>query len=100
MILKYFATECFLVQMNISGVPGGVEINEVKKDIFDIDRVRGVHDLHIWSLIPGKTVLSAHVLVGEYTHTYTQTDKYTHTHTHTHTQRCSKLDTSTSLHFG
>jgi cobalt-zinc-cadmium efflux system protein len=47
----------------LDSVPSGVEFQEVGKALARIDGVRSVHDLHVWSMVPGRNAVSAHVLV-------------------------------------
>jgi len=46
------------------GVPSNIRLADVRKDLTNIDHVRSVHNVHVWALTAGKTVLSAHVVVG------------------------------------
>ncbi len=45
----------------MEGVPQGVEPDEVSQAFSEIDGVRDVHDLHIWSLSSNSHALAAHV---------------------------------------
>ncbi|KAF9178128.1 hypothetical protein BGZ51_008095 [Haplosporangium sp. Z 767] len=47
----------------LQGVPVGVEIEEIRKEIKAIPDVISIHDLHIWQLTNIKMVASLHVLV-------------------------------------
>jgi len=47
----------------LDSVPSGVEFQKVGKALARIDGVRSVHDLHVWSMVPGRNAVSAHVLV-------------------------------------
>ncbi|KAI1296391.1 hypothetical protein EDD11_007341 [Mortierella claussenii] len=47
----------------MQGVPVGVEIEEIRKEIKAIPDVISIHDLHIWQLTNIKMVASLHVLV-------------------------------------
>ena len=47
-----------------SGVPSNIRLADVRKDLTNIDHVRSVHNVHVWALTAGKTVLSAHVVIG------------------------------------
>ena len=49
----------------LEGTPRGIQLAEVERAIAEIAGVRGVHDLHIWSLCSEYAALSAHVLVHE-----------------------------------
>lgn len=44
--------------------PEGLDAEQVGRSIASIDGVRGVHDLHIWTITSGFPAMSAHVLVG------------------------------------
>lgn len=45
--------------------PDRFDLGELKRDIEAIEGVIDVHDLHIWDLRPGKTLLIAHVIAGK-----------------------------------
>jgi cobalt-zinc-cadmium efflux system protein len=47
----------------LDSVPTGVEFREVGEALVRIDGVRSIHDLHVWSMVPGRNALSAHVLI-------------------------------------
>lgn len=49
----------------LEGTPRGIQLAEVERAIAEIAGVRGVHDLHIWSLCSEYAALSAHLLVHE-----------------------------------
>ncbi len=55
--------ESLLVLME--GVPGHIDMEEVSAKICDLDGVKDIHDLHIWTLSSGITALSAHVNIHE-----------------------------------
>ncbi|MBV8210914.1 MAG: cation transporter [Burkholderiaceae bacterium] len=46
----------------LDSVPAGVDFREVGQALARIDGVRSIHDLHVWSMVPGRTAVSAHVL--------------------------------------
>lgn len=48
----------------ISGVPSNIRLADVIKDLTSSDHVLSVHKVHVWSLTAGKTVLSAHMVIG------------------------------------
>lgn len=54
-----------VVRVLMEAVPTGVSPDEVRQAILAEPRVKAVHDLHIWSLAPGRTVLTCHVYVDE-----------------------------------
>lgn len=45
------------------GTPEGLELEKITKRLLEVAGVRGVHDLHLWSIGPGFPALSAHVVV-------------------------------------
>jgi cobalt-zinc-cadmium efflux system protein len=47
----------------LDSVPAGVEFQAVGQALAKIDGVRSIHDLHIWSMVPGRNAVSAHLLV-------------------------------------
>ena len=49
------------VNVLMEGTPEGVEFAEVEKTLLAIPGVRGVHDLHIWSISSSDLALSAHI---------------------------------------
>jgi cobalt-zinc-cadmium efflux system protein len=53
------------IHILLEGIPRGIELAEVEQAIQEVDGVRGVHDLHIWSLCSEYLAASAHVLVAE-----------------------------------
>lgn len=56
--------ESLLVLME--GVPSHISLNEVGAAMASIDQVKSIHDLHIWTLSSGVTVLSAHIQIDEF----------------------------------
>jgi cobalt-zinc-cadmium efflux system protein len=49
------------VNVLMEGTPEGVEFAEVERAMLKMPGVRGVHDLHIWSISSSDLALSAHV---------------------------------------
>lgn len=49
----------------LDSVPEGVDYAKVGRTLAAIDGIVSVHDLHVWSLVPGRGALSAHVLVSD-----------------------------------
>uniref|UniRef100_A0A8D0L8C7 Proton-coupled zinc antiporter SLC30A8 n=1 Tax=Sphenodon punctatus TaxID=8508 RepID=A0A8D0L8C7_SPHPU len=45
----------------MEGTPKGLNYDAVKERILEIDKVEGIHNLHLWSLTMNQVVLSAHV---------------------------------------
>lgn len=52
----------------MEGTPADVDLDDVVTRIKNIDEVKGIHDLHAWTITSGMNALSAHVVVdGEMT---------------------------------
>ncbi|TWH10416.1 cobalt-zinc-cadmium efflux system protein [Pseudoxanthomonas taiwanensis J19] len=49
----------------MEGVPNGVDLQALRRDLEAQAGVAGVHDLHVWALASRTPALSAHVVVGE-----------------------------------
>ncbi len=49
----------------MDSVPAGVDYGRVGNTLAQLPGVLSVHDLHVWSMVPGKGALSAHVLVDD-----------------------------------
>ena len=49
------------VAVLMEGAPGHIDVDEVREFIGRINGVRGVHDLHVWTIASGLIALSAHV---------------------------------------
>lgn len=49
----------------LDGVPDNVDYGRVGRALVAIDGIVSVHDLHVWSMVPGRCALSAHVLVAD-----------------------------------
>jgi len=47
----------------LDSVPSGVEFQEVGRALARIEGVQSIHDLHVWSMVPGRNAVSAHLLV-------------------------------------
>jgi cobalt-zinc-cadmium efflux system protein len=45
--------------------PMAVDLDEIRRHILDVDHVRAVHDLHVWSVTTELPVLTAHVVVED-----------------------------------
>lgn len=52
-------------QILLEGVPRGIKLGELRAAIETTPGVRGVHDLHVWSLSGDDHSLSAHVLLAD-----------------------------------
>jgi cobalt-zinc-cadmium efflux system protein len=53
------------VNVLMEGTPEGIEFADVGQAILAVPGVRGVHDLHIWSISSSDLALSAHVVVAD-----------------------------------
>ena len=53
------------VEILLEGTPRDIDVKAMVADIQQIDGVRGVHDLHVWSITQNMRALSAHVLVDD-----------------------------------
>lgn len=52
----------------MEGAPEGLDVALLEKTIAETEGVAEVHDLHVWSLVPGEVLLSAHVVIAQHTH--------------------------------
>lgn len=48
----------------LEGTPASINMASVREMIAGTTGVKGVHDLHIWSLTSGMNAMSVHVVVG------------------------------------
>ncbi len=53
------------VEILLEGTPRDIDMRAMVAEIQQIDGVRGVHDLHVWSITQNMRALSAHVLVDD-----------------------------------
>jgi cobalt-zinc-cadmium efflux system protein len=53
------------VDILLESTPKDIEMSTMVRDILQIEGVRGVHDLHVWSLSQKLRVLSAHVVIDD-----------------------------------
>lgn len=49
----------------LDAVPENIDYQKVGQSLARIPGVRSVHDLHVWAMVPGRSALSAHVLVDD-----------------------------------
>ncbi|KAJ2907803.1 Zinc resistance conferring protein, partial [Coemansia aciculifera] len=47
----------------LNGVPSGVDMDRLRRDLKAIPNVTNIHDLHVWQLSDTKNVASVHVLI-------------------------------------
>ncbi len=55
------------VHILLEGVPKGISVVEVEKELTAIPAIREIHELHIWSICSNIYALSAHALVNDQT---------------------------------
>jgi cobalt-zinc-cadmium efflux system protein len=48
----------------MEGVPHGLSVEAIGREMAGVEGVLSVHDLHVWTLSGSRTALSAHVVVG------------------------------------
>jgi cobalt-zinc-cadmium efflux system protein len=53
------------VEILLESTPRDIDMDALIKDVQQVDGVRGVHDLHVWSITQNMRALSAHVLVDD-----------------------------------
>jgi cobalt-zinc-cadmium efflux system protein len=47
----------------LDSVPSSVDYENVGRALACLEGVRSIHDLHVWSMVPGRNAVSAHLLV-------------------------------------
>lgn len=53
------------VNILLESTPRNIDMSEVVRDMLRIDGVRGVHDLHVWSITQNLRMLSAHIVTDD-----------------------------------
>jgi cobalt-zinc-cadmium efflux system protein len=53
------------VNILLEGTPADIQTEQLVADLLAVEGVRGVHDLHIWSIAAGMRSLSAHILTDD-----------------------------------
>lgn len=53
------------IRMNFDGVPSGIDIEKLKKELLEIVGIKDIHHVHIWSLSTTENALTAHVLIEQ-----------------------------------
>jgi cobalt-zinc-cadmium efflux system protein len=53
------------VNILMEATPSDVNVDAMLSDILHVEGVRGIHDLHIWSITRGLRTLSAHILTDD-----------------------------------
>ncbi len=49
----------------LEAAPGRINLDKLKMAMMKLDGVKDIHDLHVWTIAPGMTALSTHVLVED-----------------------------------
>jgi cobalt-zinc-cadmium efflux system protein len=53
------------VDILLESTPRDIEMSTMVRDLMQIEGVRGVHDLHVWSLARNLRILSAHIVIDD-----------------------------------
>ena len=53
------------IDVLLEATPRGVELEEVRRHIVELEGVADVHDLHVWTITSGMNVVSAHVVTRD-----------------------------------
>ena len=53
------------VEILLESTPEDVEMSTMVRDLLQIQQVRGVHDLHVWSLSKRLRILSVHIVIDD-----------------------------------
>lgn len=53
------------VDILLESTPRDIEMSTMVRDLMQLDGVRGVHDLHVWSLSRSLRILSAHIVIDD-----------------------------------
>jgi cobalt-zinc-cadmium efflux system protein len=61
------ATRNLKATMNIfmQGVPDSINIDKIREELLQVQRIKNVHDLHIWSLDGETNIFSGHIIVED-----------------------------------
>lgn len=60
----YFVTKSSL-HVLMEGTPQNIKIDDIIGTIKKTEGIRGIHDLHVWTITSGLNALSCHVVVGD-----------------------------------
>lgn len=52
------------INILLEGVPEGVDLAQVEAALLAVPGVRSLHDLHVWSVTSGKTMLTVHLVTA------------------------------------
>ena len=67
-ILVLYSTNEILrssVRVLMEGVPDGLDVSQLTRDLHAVEGVQEAHDLHVWSLSTDEAFLSVHIVVDE-----------------------------------
>lgn len=53
------------IHILLEGTPGGIDLNEVRTALLDLDHVHTVHDLHVWTVASHQPMFTAHLQIDE-----------------------------------
>ena len=53
------------IRILLESTPENVDMDEMVNDLLKVDGVRGVHDLHVWSISENLRMLSAHIITDD-----------------------------------
>jgi len=53
------------ISILMESTPKDIDMKALQKDILTVEGVRGVHDLHVWSIAQSLRTLSAHILIDD-----------------------------------
>ena len=53
------------VSVLMEGAPSHIQTESIRKALNTVPGVITVHDLHVWTLSPGKTSLTAHIMISQ-----------------------------------
>lgn len=53
------------VNILLESTPRNIDMSEMVRDLLRVEGVRGVHDLHVWSITQNLRVLSAHIVTDD-----------------------------------
>jgi cobalt-zinc-cadmium efflux system protein len=52
------------INILLEGVPEGIDLTQVEAALLAVPGVRSLHDLHVWSVTSGKTMLTVHLVTA------------------------------------
>ncbi len=55
------------LEILMEATPADVDMDALQRDMLEVEGVRGVHDLHVWSITSQMRYLSAHILTDDVT---------------------------------